>query len=32
MKSTGESIYFIKDLNDPFLRQVYGERSRYLSR
>jgi carbamoyl-phosphate synthase large subunit len=32
MKSTGESIYFIKDLKDPFFRQVYGERSMYLSR
>src|SRR6187551_2058422 len=26
MKSTGEAIYFIKDLKDPFFRQVYGER------
>ncbi len=24
MKSTGEAIYFIKDLKDPFYRQVYG--------
>jgi hypothetical protein len=24
MKSTGEAIYFIKDLKDPFFRQVYG--------
>ena len=32
MKSTGEAICFIKDLNDPFFRQVYGERSMYLSR
>ncbi len=31
MKSTGEAIYFIKDLKDPFFRQVYGERV-YLSR
>jgi carbamoyl-phosphate synthase large subunit len=31
MKSTGEAIYFIKDLKDPFFRQVYGERSMYLS-
>jgi hypothetical protein len=23
---------FIKDLKDPFFRQVYGERSMYLSR
>jgi len=29
---TGEAIYFIKDLKDPFFRQVYGERSMYLSR
>jgi hypothetical protein len=27
MKSTGEAIYFIKDLKDPFFRQVYGERA-----
>ncbi len=32
MKSTGEAIYFIKELKDPFFRQVYGERSMYLSR
>jgi carbamoyl-phosphate synthase large subunit len=32
VKSTGEAIYFIKDLKDPFFRQVYGERSMYLSR
>jgi carbamoyl-phosphate synthase large subunit len=32
MKSTGEAIYFIKDLKDPFFRQVYGERSMYLSK
>ncbi len=32
MKSTGEAIYFIRDLRDPFFRQVYGERSMYLSR
>jgi len=32
MKSTGEAIYFIKDLKGPFFRQVYGERSMYLSR
>jgi len=32
MKNTGEAIYFIKDLKDPFFRQVYGERSMYLSR
>lgn len=32
MKSTGESIYFIKDLKDPFFRKVYGERNLYLSK
>ncbi len=32
MKSMGEEIYFIKDLKDPFFRQVYGERSMYLSK
>jgi hypothetical protein len=43
MKSKGEVIYSIKDLKDPFCRcearlcgarqrQVYGERSMYLSR
>ena len=40
MKSTGEAIYFIKDLKEEpaprsdagFFRQVYGESSMYLSR
>ncbi|WP_337040501.1 carbamoyl-phosphate synthase large subunit [Emticicia sp. 17c] len=32
MKSTGEGIYFIKDLTDDFFLQVYGERNLYLSR
>jgi len=32
MKSTGESIYFIEDLQDEFFQQVYGERNLYLSR
>ncbi len=43
MKNTGEAIYFIKDLKDPFChcaarlcgpwqRQVYEERSMNLSR
>jgi len=32
MKSTGEAIYFIKDVKELFFRQVYGERSIYLSR
>lgn len=31
MKSTGERSA-MKDLKDPFFRQVYGERSMYLSR
>lgn len=32
MKSTGESIYFIDSLMDPFFRKVYSERNLYLSR
>lgn len=32
MKSTGESITYIKDLKDPGFRQLYKERSIYLSR
>jgi carbamoyl-phosphate synthase large subunit len=32
MKSTGEAIYFIDDLEDDFFQQVYGERNLYLSR
>ena len=32
MKSTGEAIHFIKDLRDPFFREVYAERMMYLSR
>ncbi|NNL91946.1 MAG: carbamoyl-phosphate synthase large subunit, partial [Saprospiraceae bacterium] len=32
MKSTGEKIHFIKDLNDPFFRKLDKERSMYLSR
>lgn len=32
MKSTGEAIRFIKDLKDPGFRQLYKERSLYLSR
>ncbi len=32
MKSTGEAIRFIKDLRDPFFRQVYAERNLYLSK
>ncbi|MEM6264019.1 MAG: carbamoyl-phosphate synthase large subunit [Bacteroidota bacterium] len=32
MKSTGESIYFIKDLQDPFFVKAYNERNMYLTR
>lgn len=32
MKSTGEAIYFIKDLKDPYFKKVYSERNLYLSR
>jgi carbamoyl-phosphate synthase large subunit len=32
MKSTGESIRFIKDLRDPNFRQLYKDRSMYLSK
>ncbi len=32
MKSTGEAILFIKDLQDPYFRQLYKEKSMYLSR
>jgi carbamoyl-phosphate synthase large subunit len=32
MKSTGEAIYFIDDLQDDFFVQVYSERNLYLSR
>ena len=32
MKSTGESIYFIDDLQDPFFKKVYGERNLFLSK
>jgi carbamoyl-phosphate synthase large subunit len=30
MKSTGEMIYFIKDLTDPYFRQLDRDRSMYL--
>ena len=30
MKSTGEGIQFIKDLNDPYFRELDKNRSRYL--
>ncbi|WP_138990099.1 carbamoyl-phosphate synthase large subunit [Larkinella sp. C7] len=32
MKSTGEGIYFIDDLEDEFFQKVYSERNLYLSR
>ncbi|MFN8700064.1 MAG: carbamoyl-phosphate synthase large subunit [Flavobacteriales bacterium] len=32
MKSTGEAIRFIKDLKDPFFRQIFTERNLYLSK
>jgi len=32
MKSTGESIYFIKDLKDEYFTKVYAERNLYLSK
>lgn len=32
MKSTGEKIYFIRDLEDPFFVKAYNERNMYLSR
>lgn len=32
MKSTGEAIYFIKDLYDPYFRHLYKEKSMFLSR
>jgi len=32
MKSTGEKIYFIDDLKDPFFKKVYSERRMFLSR
>jgi carbamoyl-phosphate synthase large subunit len=31
MKSTGESILFIKDLKDPAFRELYKQKSMYLS-
>jgi carbamoyl-phosphate synthase large subunit len=32
MKSTGEAIHFIKDLSDPFFRELDSQRSMYLTR
>ncbi len=30
MKSTGEAIYFINDLFDPYFRQLYKDKSMFL--
>ncbi len=32
MKSTGEMIYYIKDIYDPFFRELDRNRSMFLSR
>jgi len=32
MKSTGEKIRFIKDLKDPYYRNLVNEKSMYLSK
>ena len=32
MKSTGEAIYFIRDVNDPYFRELDKRRSMYLTR
>ena len=32
MKSTGEAIYFIDDLEDEFFRKIYSKRNLYLSK
>ena len=32
MRSTGEAIRFIKDLEDPYFRQLYKEKSMFLSK
>lgn len=32
MKSTGEAIRFIKDTSDPYFKQLYSEKSMYLSK
>ncbi|MNL23702.1 Carbamoyl-phosphate synthase arginine-specific large chain [compost metagenome] len=32
MKSTGESIRFIKDTEDPYFRKLYKDKSMYLSK
>lgn len=32
MKSTGEAIYFVNDTKDPYFRELYKEKSMYLSK
>ncbi len=32
MRSTGEAIRFIKDLDDPFFREMYAKKSMFLSK
>jgi len=32
MKSTGEAILFVEDLKDPYFRDLYKEKSMYLSK
>ncbi len=32
MKSTGDVIRFIKDLKDPYFRQLYKDRNMFLSK
>ena len=32
MRSTGEGIYFIKDLKDKYFREIYAQRNLYLSK
>jgi carbamoyl-phosphate synthase large subunit len=32
MKSTGEAIYFVESIKDPYFRELYKEKSMYLSR
>jgi carbamoyl-phosphate synthase large subunit len=32
MKSTGEAILFVKDIKDPVFRELYSQKSMYLSR
>jgi carbamoyl-phosphate synthase large subunit len=32
MKSTGEAIFFVDDVKDPYFRELYKEKSMYLSK